>query len=76
MGRDTNILTREHCVETLDCPVIIGSESRAGNPRGTKLFTFTPATQQYTVVSNKRVVAVGDQDCLDVLLELYNSIMV
>lgn len=76
MASRTPELTREHCIETLDCPVIIGAASRAGDRGTVKLFTFCPATQQYTVVSNKKVVAVGQADTLDVLLELYNSILV
>lgn len=76
MAMRTPELTREHCIETLDCPVIIGAACRAGDRGTVKLFTFCPATQQYTVVSNKKVVAVGNADTLDVLLELYNSIQV
>lgn len=69
-------LTREHCAEMLDSPVIFGSACRAGERGCVKHFMFTPSTQQYTVVSNHKVVAIGDADTLDVLLELYNSIRV
>jgi len=69
-------LTREHCAEMLDSPVIIGSASRAGDRGCVKHFMFTPSTKQYMVVSNHKVVAVGEADTLDVLLELYNSILV
>lgn len=76
MAGSTTELTLEHCLETLDCPVIIGAACRAGDRGSTKQFTFTPSTCQYVVSFNGVVVAEGDVDSLESLLDAYNRLRV